>query len=438
MITPKRFLTTLKARGAFGSLLRAYDRLCNVAFDLAHGVDTRFRSRERENVVNGLPVERVHHANPWQPSVRRTLRHTLQSLHVPLSDYTFIDIGSGKGKAVLVASEFPFRRVIGIEYCSALVDVAKRNIQRYRNRRAAHVDCLCCDACEYTFPATPTVYFLFNPFDRTILSTVLRNIALATAEVSKPSFLLYDNPVYLPIVLETSGWRVLAHSGDIAILGLKPRSDASARSLPTEHDAVEITYTRITEDQLDKVVKLHDAVFPNSTTSKLGVSKAALRWHVTGPDRLVSSAASIDGRLVGFGVVVTEYSRFRFAAKNLTLVMRGAARRRKAIFKPAVREAKAALAAILKPKPRERVGKLLLIGISSEYRGLGVGHTLLSRIEQDSRAVGITRLELSVDVANTPAIRLYEKNQWRKVPQHGAWRGLMSKVLDDHSNGAIS
>jgi SAM-dependent methyltransferase len=79
-----------------------------------------------------------------QPSV---LRLALKDL-LPLDTYTFIDLGCGKGRALLVASEFPFRAIIGVELSSRLAEIARRNAEIHKIS-GANASKSCCGGCEY-------------------------------------------------------------------------------------------------------------------------------------------------------------------------------------------------------------------------------------------------------------------------------------------------
>src|SRR5579883_1856526 len=68
-----------------------------------------------------------------QPSI---IRAALRALP-PLEGFTFIDLGCGKGRALIVATEFPFRAICGIEYSDELAAVARRNAARIERRYPA-------------------------------------------------------------------------------------------------------------------------------------------------------------------------------------------------------------------------------------------------------------------------------------------------------------
>ena len=55
----------------------------------------------------------------------------------------------------------------------------------------------------------------------------------------------------------------------------------------------------------------------------------------------------------------------------------------------------------------------IVVGIRRAYRRQGIGTEFFRRLDEWAKANGLTRLELTVECANTAAIRLYEKHGFR-------------------------
>jgi hypothetical protein len=155
-------------------------------FDLAHGVDTSGLV-PAVNLVTGHPNdEYVTAYYGVAPSILRTLidhwRETVPP-H-PIRSYTFVDIGAGKGRAMLVASELPFKQVVGIELNPEMADIAQRNVDLWIESHAsdttapslAAIHLYEQDALTFDLPRTPTLAFLFHPFEAPVLKLLLRRI----------------------------------------------------------------------------------------------------------------------------------------------------------------------------------------------------------------------------------------------------------------------
>jgi SAM-dependent methyltransferase len=111
----------------------------------------------------------------------------------------FLDIGAGKGRAMLLASQHPFLRVEGVELNPALAQTARRNIALWQRDPLANALAPLllhhADATTHPLPLEPTVAFLFHPFELPILRRFLRHIETTqTARANPAPFdLLYAN-----------------------------------------------------------------------------------------------------------------------------------------------------------------------------------------------------------------------------------------------------
>lgn len=164
-------------------------------FDQMHGVDTSGLVPAKHLVTGHANDEHVTAYYGVAPSILRALidqwRETIPP-H-PISSYTFIDIGAGKGRGLLVASEYRFRKVIGIELNPAMAVTARRNAAHWIASHAADgtapllapIEIVAADALEFEFPATPVLLFLFHPFEAPVLRQLLRRIETRFAARAK-------------------------------------------------------------------------------------------------------------------------------------------------------------------------------------------------------------------------------------------------------------
>lgn len=106
------------------------------------------------------------------------IRETLNSIPLEPNVFVFTDMGSGKGRALLVASEFPVAKIVGVEISRELSAIAEQNVMRYRSisQPCTTFSLHCADATDYTFEAEPLVLFLSNPFGRETIRRVLANL----------------------------------------------------------------------------------------------------------------------------------------------------------------------------------------------------------------------------------------------------------------------
>jgi len=118
------------------------------------------------------------------------------------AEYTFVDLGSGKGRMLLAAAEYPFRKIQGIEFALQLHREAEQNISRYRyaGQRCKDVESIHLDATECVFPQGNLVVYLYNPFGPEVLSQVLTNLERALTELPRSVIVILVNPEFAPVI----------------------------------------------------------------------------------------------------------------------------------------------------------------------------------------------------------------------------------------------
>ena len=120
-------------------------------------------------------------------------REIFQSIPTPLAPYAFVDVGSGKGAAVLMASEFPFRRLIGLELTAELIKVARANVQKFNAATGAQLDPLWvhCDFFKWPLPDEPLLFFFNNPFPDQITLEALDHLERVVSAHRHPVLLVF-------------------------------------------------------------------------------------------------------------------------------------------------------------------------------------------------------------------------------------------------------
>jgi SAM-dependent methyltransferase len=143
----------------------------------------------------------------------------------PINEFVFVDVGSGMGRAVLLAAELPFREVVGVELNPTLARIARKNatVWRAAGRAQAPMRMICGDAVEFQFPKGPCVAFLFNPFGAPVLRRLLKMLAKEFAGRPGHLDLLYVNNEHEGVLEGQAGFARLFH-GEV----MRSRADAIA------------------------------------------------------------------------------------------------------------------------------------------------------------------------------------------------------------------
>ena len=129
-------------------------------------------------------------------SPARVTRWMLEHVGLDHRQFSFVDMGCGKGRVLLVASEFPFRQIVGVEISSQLTAIARENIARYRPRRRQCWDVQVenTDATAFEFPQTPLLLHFYHPFEPTLTAAVLSRLEDSLRSAPRPvvvAYLLY-------------------------------------------------------------------------------------------------------------------------------------------------------------------------------------------------------------------------------------------------------
>lgn len=176
-------------------------------FDQARGTDTK-TIRE----IGSLDIEsdNARHAVRYQPSPYRLAKSTIHGLELDHSRYSFLDFGAGKGRVLLIAAELPFREVIGIEFSRELQKVASANISKTASDMiaTAHIECVYADATAYSFPKSPLVCYLYNPFDKHVMQTVVKRLENSLKQCPRDVYVIYIDPNYREVFDTSDCWDV--------------------------------------------------------------------------------------------------------------------------------------------------------------------------------------------------------------------------------------
>ena len=155
----------------------------------------------------------------YQPTDPTAFREMLDALPISFADFTFIDLGSGKGRTLLLASEYPFQRIIGVELLPELHRAAEENIRAYCEARhpSSQIESILMDACEFEFPTTPLVVYLFHPLPIAGLERVIRKLDESVVQWPRDVWVVYHNPVFEKAVSASKQVRLFMRAEHLAV-----------------------------------------------------------------------------------------------------------------------------------------------------------------------------------------------------------------------------
>ena len=170
----------------------------------------------------------LEHATHYEPTPVAQAEALLDASPLAPERATFVDLGAGMGRVVILAARRPFRAVIGVEISPALVEIARENLGTSRDPRRVvrDVKIVRADAGEYAFPRGDLVAFMYNPFHGPVLDAVLAGLRRRT---DRDVVLLYHTPVDRARIEETGGWKLLADLGFGLVYRARPGGVPAAR-----------------------------------------------------------------------------------------------------------------------------------------------------------------------------------------------------------------
>jgi len=161
--------------------------------------------------------------SPYQPTEPELFREMLEALarqpNLSWADFTFIDLGSGKGRTLLMASDYPFRLIVGVELLPALDQITQENLSQYKSesQQCFALESICADATEFPLPEEPLVLYLFNPFPLAGLRRVIAALERSLHDHPRTVYVLYHNPQLEHVLAESAALRKIGGTHQYSI-----------------------------------------------------------------------------------------------------------------------------------------------------------------------------------------------------------------------------
>lgn len=190
---------------------------------LRHRSSERYHERrlgiETEEMVEmrQLGITNPGHAE-YAPTPFRDFSAIFDRLEIRANRDVLIDYGSGKGRALILAARYPFKRIVGVEYSQVLNDIAARNIDVARARlRCKDVHSVVADASSYVVADDVTIAYFNNPFHRPLFDKVLERLHASLSANPRKLRLIVNCPpnCQLPDAVKASGWLTIVDEIDL-------------------------------------------------------------------------------------------------------------------------------------------------------------------------------------------------------------------------------
>ena len=190
------------------------------AFVVRHRDSAAERAFDRRRRIDTAGVVLLSTTN-YQPVHPKAFRDFLAYLPADRSRMTFVDYGSGRGRALFLAVEHGFASAIGVEIEPTHHEVATTNLATYRGPGGDRIRLIEGDARELPLPDGPVVVFLYNPFPRDVLAAVVAGVSASLRADPRPAWLIYEAPMDRDLIDADPRFKLLGERTERA--GASPR-----------------------------------------------------------------------------------------------------------------------------------------------------------------------------------------------------------------------
>jgi 16S rRNA G966 N2-methylase RsmD len=189
-----RIVNTLRYKGLYRAIQGILSIIEDYYFDFKYGIETI-----QWVELNDLDIksENKKRGIRYEPTRVRHFRKLMSILTFP-NNSVYVDLGSGKGRLLLVAPKYGFKRVVGVEFSHELCEIARKNLLIFRKKMACdvEVEIVESDVVNYEIKNDENIFFFFNPFDEVIMDKVIKNIRASLERSPRSIWLIYSHPVH--------------------------------------------------------------------------------------------------------------------------------------------------------------------------------------------------------------------------------------------------
>ncbi|MGN6542574.1 MAG: class I SAM-dependent methyltransferase [Ginsengibacter sp.] len=149
-----------------------------------------------------IKSENLKHASIYQASNYYLIERAFEFLKNEHVNNHLVDFGCGKGRIMVVAAYYGFKKITGIDFSQLLCNEAEENIQKIKPLfPSTDFEIICDDAVNYSIKDDDTIFFFFNPFDEVVMLQVVKNILASLKNDERKIYVVYVNPLHKEIFL---------------------------------------------------------------------------------------------------------------------------------------------------------------------------------------------------------------------------------------------
>lgn len=177
------------------------------AFTVYHEIKGEKKYQLDTIKVDNLQHQKINssnlkHASIYQGTNYFLIEKAFDFLKSENANFHLVDFGCGKGRIMVVATYYGFKKITGLDFSQTLCNEAAMNIEKIKPLfPSTDFDIICNDAVNYSINDDDTVFFFFNPFDEVVMLQVVKNILVSLKKNDRKIYVVYVNPLQKEIFL---------------------------------------------------------------------------------------------------------------------------------------------------------------------------------------------------------------------------------------------
>jgi 16S rRNA G966 N2-methylase RsmD len=195
--------------------------ISDLLFDRRYQIDTINTER-----LDNLDIASVNKASGtyYEGVNAYVFQKIFSGLQVDVTQSCFVDYGSGKGKAMCLAAELGFKKVIGIEFSLDLVETCKKNLEIFKLKSASksEFETIHMDATEYALTSDANVLSFFNPFNEAVTDQVIEKIMESYTQTPRTIWVVHLYPQGNQAFIKHPRFELVRESNEGLVFRLAP------------------------------------------------------------------------------------------------------------------------------------------------------------------------------------------------------------------------
>ena len=144
----------------------------------------------------------LKHASIYQATNYFIIEKAFEFLRNDNANHYIVDFGCGRGRVLVVAAFYGFKKITGIDFGESLCREAELNIEKIKPLfPQTNFEIICDDAVNYSIENDTNVFFFFNPFDEIVMLQIVKNILSSLKKNARKIYIVYINPLHKEIFL---------------------------------------------------------------------------------------------------------------------------------------------------------------------------------------------------------------------------------------------